>query len=108
MTQTKVADLTVDELKGLIKEVVTQALSEVLSDPDEGLELRPEAADQLRRSLTAMKAGTRQPRQPGSAKGKLLLLAEDEAHLEDFREYMPARSRGTTADDPVQDPRVAE
>lgn len=66
------------------KEVVTQALSEVLSDPDEGLELRPEATDQLRRSLAAMKAGTRQPRQPGSAKGKLLLLAEDDAHLEDF------------------------
>ena len=57
MTQTKVADLTVDELKGLIKEVVTQALPEVLRDPDEGLELRPEAADQLRRSLAAMKAG---------------------------------------------------
>ena len=30
MTRTKVADLAVDELKGLIKEVVTQALSEVL------------------------------------------------------------------------------
>ena len=57
MTQTKVADLTVDELKGLIKEVVTQALSEVLSDPDECLELRSEAAGQLRRSLAAMKAG---------------------------------------------------
>ena len=57
MTQTKVADLALDELKGLIKEVVTQALSEVLGDPDEGLELRPEAADQLRRSLAAMKAG---------------------------------------------------
>ena len=59
MTPIKVSDLTVDELKGLIKEVVTQTLSEVLSDPDEGLELRPGAADQLRRSLTAMKAGTR-------------------------------------------------
>ena len=59
MTQTKVADLTVDELKGLIKEVVTQTLSEVLSDPDEGLELRPEVEDQLRRSLAAMKAGKR-------------------------------------------------
>lgn len=57
MTQTKVADLTLDELKELIKEVVTQALSEVLGDPDEGLELRPEAADQPRRSLAAMKAG---------------------------------------------------
>lgn len=75
---------------------------------EEGPELRPEAADQLRRSLAAMNAGPRQPRQPGSAKGKFFLLAEDEGHLEDFREYMPARSKGTTADDPVQDPRVAE
>lgn len=53
MTQTKVVDLRVDELKGLIKEVVTQTLSEVLSDPDEDLELRPEAENQLRRSLAA-------------------------------------------------------
>jgi prevent-host-death family protein len=31
----------------------------------------------------------RQPRQPGSAKGKLIIHAEDEEHLNDFREYMP-------------------
>ena len=31
----------------------------------------------------------RKPRQPGSAKGKLIILAEDEEHLEDFKEYMP-------------------
>jgi hypothetical protein len=59
MTQTKVTDLTVDELKGLIREVATQTISEILRDPDEGLELREEAADQLGRSLAAMKAGTR-------------------------------------------------
>lgn len=29
------------------------------------------------------------PRQPGSAKGKLIILADDEEHLEDFKEYMP-------------------
>jgi len=29
------------------------------------------------------------PRQPGSAKGKLIILGEDEEHLEDFKEYMP-------------------
>ncbi|MEX2120267.1 MAG: type II toxin-antitoxin system prevent-host-death family antitoxin [Pirellulales bacterium] len=32
---------------------------------------------------------TRQPRQPGSAKGKLIIHSEDDEHLEDFREYMP-------------------
>ena len=31
----------------------------------------------------------RKPRQPGSAKGKLIILTEDEEHLEDFKEYMP-------------------
>lgn len=29
------------------------------------------------------------PRQRGSAKGKLLIHAEDDEHLEDFKEYMP-------------------
>lgn len=28
-------------------------------------------------------------RQPGSAKGQLVILAEDEEHLKDFAEYMP-------------------
>ena len=32
---------------------------------------------------------TRQPRRAGSAKGKLVIVAEDEEHLEDFHEYMP-------------------
>ena len=31
----------------------------------------------------------RQPRKPGSAKGKLIVLAEDDEHLLDFQEYMP-------------------
>lgn len=31
----------------------------------------------------------RQPRHPGSAKGKLVILAEDDEHLADFQEYMP-------------------
>ncbi len=32
---------------------------------------------------------TRGPRQPGSAKGKLTVLVEDDEHLSDFRDYMP-------------------
>ena len=39
--------------------------------------------------LTGQREARRQPRQPGSAKGKLLLLSEDEEHLKDFKEYMP-------------------
>ncbi len=30
----------------------------------------------------------RQPRQPGSARGRLTILAEDKDHLQDFREEM--------------------
>lgn len=39
--------------------------------------------------LVGEQAPARKPRQPGSAKGKLLILAEDEDHLENFKEYMP-------------------
>ena len=37
---TKVADLTIDEFRELVQEVVIQTLSEMMSDPNEGLELR--------------------------------------------------------------------
>jgi len=30
----------------------------------------------------------RKPRRPGSAKGKLIILEEDDEHLKDFEEYM--------------------
>jgi prevent-host-death family protein len=30
----------------------------------------------------------RKPRQPGSGKGMLTIVADDEEHLEDFKEYM--------------------
>ena len=42
MTQTTVADLTIDEFKDLVREAVAQTLGEMLGDPDEGLELRDE------------------------------------------------------------------
>jgi len=32
---------------------------------------------------------TRQPLQPGSAKGMLIINVEDNEHLQDFEEYMP-------------------
>ena len=34
-------------------------------------------------------AAVRQPRKPGSARGKLIIHTDDQAHLEDFKEYMP-------------------
>ena len=38
--------------------------------------------------LTGQHVSARQPRRPGSAKGKLIIVADDEEHLEDFKEYM--------------------
>jgi hypothetical protein len=54
---TTVAELTVDELRYIIQEVMEQKLSEMLGDPDEGLELRPEIEQRLRRSLAYVAAG---------------------------------------------------
>ena len=39
--------------------------------------------------LVGQQRPIRKPRQPGSAKGKLVILTEDDAHLVDFKEYMP-------------------
>ena len=68
---TKVAELTVDELKHIIYEAMEQKLSEMLGDPDEGLELRPEFEQRLRKSLTYVAAG-----------GKTLSLEELTARVE--------------------------
>ncbi|MGQ9555180.1 MAG: hypothetical protein ACUVWR_13840 [Anaerolineae bacterium] len=57
MIQPRVVDLTIDELKELIREAVTQAIVETLGDPDMGLELREEMKAHLRRSLEAVEAG---------------------------------------------------
>jgi hypothetical protein len=51
MDYSTVADLTVDEFKSLIREVVTQTMVDLLNDPDEGLELREEIKERLERSL---------------------------------------------------------
>ncbi len=39
--------------------------------------------------LSEQAESPRKIRQPGSAKGMLQVLAEDDEHLADFREYMP-------------------
>ena len=38
--------------------------------------------------LIGQHAAAWQPRQPGSAKGKLKILVDDEEHLKDFEEYL--------------------
>ena len=39
--------------------------------------------------LVAEPRKPREPRKPGGAVGILRIIKEDDAHLEDFREYMP-------------------
>jgi hypothetical protein len=49
----KVADLTIDELKTLIREAVSEQFKEMLFDPDNGLELKDEVEQRLRASLAS-------------------------------------------------------
>ena len=56
MDNTKVADLTVDEFRSVIRETVAQTLAELLSDPDEGLALREELSSELLATLKEPKA----------------------------------------------------
>lgn len=56
----KIADLTVDELKAVVREALEEVLLEG-SDPDAGLELKPELRERLRRSLIAEKDGDVSP-----------------------------------------------
>jgi hypothetical protein len=47
----KVADLTIDELKKLIREAVGEQFKEIFFDPDNGLELKDEVEQRLRASI---------------------------------------------------------
>ena len=57
MAHSTVADLTIDEFKKLIREVAIQTLSEMVGDPDEGLELNDELKLELQRSLATVETG---------------------------------------------------
>ncbi len=51
MADLSVADLTVAELRTLIREVVAETITSLFVDPDEGLELREEFEAELRFAL---------------------------------------------------------
>ncbi|PSB23768.1 hypothetical protein [Stenomitos frigidus] len=55
----QVKDLTTEELKALIRETVMETLEELLDDPDEGKEVRPEIKQQLLESLQRTRSGER-------------------------------------------------
>ena len=54
-----VSQLTVPQLEALIESVIERKLIELLGDPDQGLELKPNVKAKLRRSLAAVKRGER-------------------------------------------------
>jgi phosphoglycolate phosphatase-like HAD superfamily hydrolase len=55
----QVKDLTIEELKALIRETVIETLEDFLDDPDEGKEIRPEVKQQLSESTQQTQAGKR-------------------------------------------------
>ena len=59
MIPTKVADLSVNEFRSLIRDVVIQTLTEIFSDPDIGLELRDDIVKRLQQSLNYVQSGNR-------------------------------------------------
>ncbi len=61
MAQTTISELSVDELKKLIREVVYQTFFEILGDPDEGLELRDEFKIELQRALASTETSQTSP-----------------------------------------------
>jgi len=57
MIPSRVADLTVDEFKEMLHQIVTETVVELFGDPDAGLDLRAEMKVNLQRSLAAVQAG---------------------------------------------------
>jgi len=72
--------MSIEEVQATLPEIISQLGpgEEVLIIQDN----RPVA------KLISQPQAARQPRRPGSAKGILTIVSEDEEHLEDFKEYM--------------------
>jgi prevent-host-death family protein len=82
-------NLVRDSAMGTITIEEAQAkLSEVIDKLAPGEEVIITRNEQPVAKLVGQQRPKRQPRRPGSAKGKLVILAEDDAHLQDFKDYM--------------------
>jgi hypothetical protein len=68
MAHTTIADLTVDDLRKLIRETVIQTFFELLGDPDEGLELRDKFKLELQHALATDEASKTIPAQDVAAR----------------------------------------
>ena len=64
-------------------------LPELIASLQPGEEVQIFSGDRTVARLISELQPPRKPRKPGSAIGTLIILSEDETHLEDFRDYMP-------------------
>jgi antitoxin (DNA-binding transcriptional repressor) of toxin-antitoxin stability system len=64
-------------------------LPEIIKELAPGEEVVITQDDQPVAKLVSQQKAARQPRKPGSAKGTLIINAEDDEHLKDFEAYMP-------------------
>ncbi|MHC5822684.1 MAG: hypothetical protein ACYT04_44320 [Nostoc sp.] len=55
----QVKDMTIEELKLLIQETVTETIQSLMVDPDEGKQIKPEVKQQLLDSLQRTQSGER-------------------------------------------------
>jgi len=68
---------------------VQASLPVLISRLRPGEELVITQADRPVARLIPEPSGVTGPRRPGSAKGRLFIVAEDDEHLRDFGEYVP-------------------
>jgi hypothetical protein len=54
-----VAEMSTEELKTMLDELIETKLTEMLGDPDRGLELRPDLHERLERQRGAVEQGER-------------------------------------------------
>ncbi len=64
-------------------------LADLVAKLAPGEEVAITCDEHLVAKLVGQSARARQPRQPGSALGRLIIHAEDDEHLADFSDYMP-------------------
>ncbi len=57
MAEPKVADMSLDEFREIVREAVVEAVSEIIVDPDQGLDLRDDFEEELRHSLATAASG---------------------------------------------------
>ena len=73
--------ITLEEAQARLSEIVAQL------QPGQEILIVDDARPVAR--LVAEARTRAKPRQPGSAVGQLVIHEDDDAHLQDFREYMP-------------------